>query len=78
MGKKVLHRGIVKVDERLVVYYSDNVDSLPPNLQNYERMEIPDFSWSAFFQEVTRGEAEKDFWYNIQIGDLFYETLPKE
>jgi len=72
--EKTLHTGIVRIDERLVKYYHDSSDSLPPNLQYYQIDTIPDFSWTAFFQEVTRGES-KGFYYNIQIGDLFYETI---
>jgi hypothetical protein len=71
---KILHRGYVKIDEKVITYYTDDVDSLPAGIHGYERFDIHDFSWSAFFQEVTRGES-KGFYYNIQIGDLFYETI---
>ena len=74
MMHKILHSGYVKIDEKIIKYYTDNVDSLPAGIRGYERQDIPDFSWTAFFQEVTRGE-DKGFEYNIQIGDLFYETI---
>lgn len=58
------------------VYWTDDKDSLPADIENFAMHGFKDFSYSSFLVGTLMGE-ERGFEYNIQIGELFYET-PEE
>jgi hypothetical protein len=73
---RTIHFGYVADGEnRITRYFTDDRDSLPADIRGYtiEQYVKNQWSWTAFFYEVFKGEKE-GFRYNIQIGDLFYET----
>jgi hypothetical protein len=67
---RILHYGTSYAGIR---YVTDNVDSFPGDIRNYEHKTWENFSWLEMYEEIK--ELEKlGFKFNVQIGDMFYET----
>lgn len=78
---KTIHSGYVlghDPESTKTFYYVDDVDALPPDIREYKREEIKDFSWMRLMGKVREGEYDHNYKYCIQIGDMYYETVEED
>jgi hypothetical protein len=81
VADKIIHSGYVlghDPDSTKTFYFTDDVDALPPDIREYKREEIKDFSWMGLMGIVKEGEYFNNYKYVIQIGDMYYETVEDE